>query len=279
MDAMDWDDLRIIAAIRDSGTFAGAGVRLAWTRPRFRGGWRGLQKTLGSPCSRPPTAYANRRRSARRSSTTSRKSPGTSPRSARWKRGARRCGAHPHCHHQFARGGNSGAEVGAISGPQSRSDAAVHDVGTERQFRALGGGPGRPAAQAGEGQFHDHEAGGRPPLSVRTTGGRSTPARSRSSADIPMISTIPRRSAFLKAQRSQDANPMHNGQSSRDTQAGPVAQGDRHTARACLRYVAGRSRASCDLASAASRSVASRAKSSQAQSRIPRRDRLDAWAV
>ena len=48
MDAMDWDDLRIIAAIRDSGTFAGAGVRLSMNETTVSRRLARLQKTLGT---------------------------------------------------------------------------------------------------------------------------------------------------------------------------------------------------------------------------------------
>ena len=44
---MDWDDLRIIAAIRDSGTFAGAGVRLGMDETTISRRLARLQKTLG----------------------------------------------------------------------------------------------------------------------------------------------------------------------------------------------------------------------------------------
>lgn len=44
---MDWDDLRIIAAIRDSGTFAGAGVRLGIDETTISRRLARLQKTLG----------------------------------------------------------------------------------------------------------------------------------------------------------------------------------------------------------------------------------------
>jgi DNA-binding transcriptional LysR family regulator len=43
---MDWDDLRIIAAIRDSGTFAGAGVRLGMDETTISRRLARLQKTL-----------------------------------------------------------------------------------------------------------------------------------------------------------------------------------------------------------------------------------------
>src|SRR3954453_13968384 len=46
---MDWDDLRIIAAIRDSGTFAGAGIRLGIDETTISRRLAGLQKTLGGP--------------------------------------------------------------------------------------------------------------------------------------------------------------------------------------------------------------------------------------
>jgi DNA-binding transcriptional LysR family regulator len=46
---MDWDDLRIIAAIRDSGTFAGAGVRLGIDETTISRRLARLQKTLGVP--------------------------------------------------------------------------------------------------------------------------------------------------------------------------------------------------------------------------------------
>jgi DNA-binding transcriptional LysR family regulator len=45
---MDWDDLRIIAAIRDSGTFAGAGTRLRMDETTVARKLARLQKTLGS---------------------------------------------------------------------------------------------------------------------------------------------------------------------------------------------------------------------------------------
>jgi DNA-binding transcriptional LysR family regulator len=44
---MDWDDLRIIAAIRDSGTFAGAGIRLGIDETTISRRLARLQKTLG----------------------------------------------------------------------------------------------------------------------------------------------------------------------------------------------------------------------------------------
>ena len=44
---MDWDDLRIIAAIRDSGTFAGAGIRLGINETTISRRLARLQKTLG----------------------------------------------------------------------------------------------------------------------------------------------------------------------------------------------------------------------------------------
>jgi DNA-binding transcriptional LysR family regulator len=44
---MDWDDLRIIAAIRDSGTFAGAGIRLGIDETTISRRLTRLQKTLG----------------------------------------------------------------------------------------------------------------------------------------------------------------------------------------------------------------------------------------
>src|SRR5882757_2197982 len=44
---MDWDDLRIIAAIRDSGTFAGAGIRLGMDETTISRRLVRLQKTLG----------------------------------------------------------------------------------------------------------------------------------------------------------------------------------------------------------------------------------------
>jgi DNA-binding transcriptional LysR family regulator len=46
---MDWDDLRIIAAIRDSGTFAGAGIRLGIDETTISRRLARLQKTLGVP--------------------------------------------------------------------------------------------------------------------------------------------------------------------------------------------------------------------------------------
>jgi DNA-binding transcriptional LysR family regulator len=44
---MEWDDLRIIAAIRDSGTFAGAGIRLGMNETTISRKLARLQKTLG----------------------------------------------------------------------------------------------------------------------------------------------------------------------------------------------------------------------------------------
>ncbi len=44
---MDWDDLRIVAAIRDSGTFAGAGTRLRMDETTVARRLARLQKTLG----------------------------------------------------------------------------------------------------------------------------------------------------------------------------------------------------------------------------------------
>ena len=44
---MDWDDLRVIAAIRDSGTFAGAGTRLRLDETTVSRRLARLQKTLG----------------------------------------------------------------------------------------------------------------------------------------------------------------------------------------------------------------------------------------
>ena len=45
---MDWDDLRIIAAIRDSGTFAGAGIRLSMNETTISRKLARIQKTLGT---------------------------------------------------------------------------------------------------------------------------------------------------------------------------------------------------------------------------------------
>ncbi len=44
---MEWDDLRIIAAIRDSGTFAGAGIRLGMDETTISRRLARLQKALG----------------------------------------------------------------------------------------------------------------------------------------------------------------------------------------------------------------------------------------
>src|SRR5690348_1750374 len=44
---MDWDDLRVIAAIRDHGTFAGAGSRLGIDETTVARRLARLQKTLG----------------------------------------------------------------------------------------------------------------------------------------------------------------------------------------------------------------------------------------
>src|SRR4051794_23832742 len=46
---MDWDDLRIIAAVRDSGTFAGAGIRLGLDETTVSRRLARIQKTLGVP--------------------------------------------------------------------------------------------------------------------------------------------------------------------------------------------------------------------------------------
>jgi DNA-binding transcriptional LysR family regulator len=46
---MDWDDLRIIAAISDSGTFAGAGARLRMDETTVARRLARLEKTLGVP--------------------------------------------------------------------------------------------------------------------------------------------------------------------------------------------------------------------------------------
>jgi DNA-binding transcriptional LysR family regulator len=45
---MDWDDLRVIAAIRDSGTFAGAGIRLSMNETTISRKLARIQKTLGT---------------------------------------------------------------------------------------------------------------------------------------------------------------------------------------------------------------------------------------
>ena len=159
---MDWDDLRIIAAIRDSGTFAGAGMRLGIDETTISRRLARLQKTLGDD---PVRSHRWRAAADGALRVDPRPRSGNRPACGRdrrtRKRGAWRWRTHSHCHHQFAGRGNSGTEVGGVAGPQSRSDAAVPDLRTERQFCALGGGSGRAAAQAGEGQFHDHEARGR----------------------------------------------------------------------------------------------------------------------
>ena len=209
---MDWDDLRIIAAIRDSGTFAGAGIRLGMDETTISRRLARLQKTLGvtlfaaTDGVRKPTAHCEAILDHVQEIARHVAEIGALGNAARGVAGRIRLATI-----------NSLAEE--ILAPKSAEfllrnpglTLQLHDIRTERQFCALGGRPGRPAAQAGEGQFHHYQARGCPPLSVRAAG--TIDRRGTGHLRIPRRTRQHGGDGFSEGPGPQGAKPIHHRQS------------------------------------------------------------------
>ena len=271
---MNWDDLRIIAAVRDDGTYAGASARLRIDETTVGRRLARIERALGCSCSRPSTACAGR--PAMRDGAGACSGDGGPCRRDRQDRREPAGHRRPLSHrlHQRGGGGIAGAARRRLAGAQSGPHTAIPHLQREREILALGR-PISPSACASRTRAT------LPFRSSRSSASISSSRPSRSGAE-PVICAYPDdlgsipESQFLKARGLQQRARCvtDNVRVIRGLIA--VASGRGHPARIFLRRICSPTAVCAPRCCRGAATSGSGAEPSQARSRGAGRDRLAA---